>query len=399
MQIKNFIKTQYRNLLIRQHRKPLNYAPSNHACILPAAQYGSLGDEAMVISLAGLLLANGNVLSVIDYNLQDKWGVSYPNIFTNSSTLPGGIKEWDSFITFLSAQDVFYINGADVLDGKYSINDSLDRLKIATLASELGLAVVITGFSFNKMPPAAIVNYIKDMPTGIQFCCRDIHSYNRFIEFTGRKAEQVADLAFILEPDHDSHYVYLIKKWIELKRQEGHHIIALTPNVLFKKELFDQDVTYYTKILTKINEIYPCSFLLIPHDYRSKPSDLDCIKAIQVLCGNLDILLVDKLCSARELKAVASYLDLSVTGRMHFAIACLSSGVPVCGLSYQDKFDGVFEMLGQQNCLIDSQSIAETDIIFEKISNIVNNIHKFNRDIGKRLPSISSMSRKNLLAI
>lgn len=391
MQIKKFIKNCYTDNLVKRHRKPLNYVVGNRVCILPAARYGSLGDEAMVIALADLLKANGSNLSVIDYDDKDQWSGAYSNIFIEHTTLPGKISEWDAFLTFLSTQDVFYINGADVLDGKYSEKDSLDRLKYATYASAMGVKVVITGFSFNKTPPPGIINYIRRMPKEIKFCCRDIYSHARFIDLTGRKAEQVADLAFMLNPDHESHYVGLIKKWVTVKRQEGRLIFALTPNVLF-----NQDVVYYANILVKLNKMYPISFLLIPHDYRSKPSDLDCIKAIGELCGNLDILLVDKQCSARELKAVASSLDLSITGRMHFAIGCLSSGVPVCGISYQDKFDGVFEMVGQQDCLIDSQSIVDTELIIEKIEKIISNIGDHRRIISERLPSILPLAMKNL---
>jgi polysaccharide pyruvyl transferase WcaK-like protein len=363
---------------------------------LPAAPYGSLGDEAMVFALADLLKANNNLLSIINYDAQDQWDIACSDIFTEYGILPHSIRNWDTFLTFLNKQDVFYLNGADVLDGKYSEKGSLNRLKYATLANEMGLDVVITGFSFNKIPPLSVVNYIKSMPNNIQFCCRDTHSFSRFVDLTGRKAKQVADLAFLLHPDHESNYVGLIKNWIDTKKQNGRLIFALTPNVLFKKDILKQYAISYANILIKLNKIYPSSFLLIPHDYRNNPSDLDCIKAIGKLCENLDILLVDKLCSAKELKAIASHLDLSITGRMHFAIACLSSGVPVCGISYQDKFEGVFEMAGQQDCLIDSQSIADANLIVEKIKKIICNIENHRSNLRKCLPSIFSLAKKNL---
>lgn len=396
LSIKQILKNTIVNILVKKHRRQPESVCRYRSCILPAAEYGSVGDEAMVIALIDLLRANKNRISIIDYCPTDEWSAVCKNLIQDHHRLPRRIWEWDSFLRFLSEQDMFYINGADVLDGKYSVEDSLARLRYASLARELGIRVVITGFSFNKTPPPSIVNYFKKMPEGILFFCRDVYSLERFVKLTGRHAKQVADLAFLLEPDEQSHYIELIKSWISTKRRDGKFIFGLTPNVLFKKNSIDQEATHYANILIKLNKKYPSSFLLIPHDYRGTPSDLDFIRVIGEASKDLDLLLVDKLCSAKELKAIAPLLDLSITGRMHFAIACLSSGVPVCGISYQDKFEGVFTMLEMSEFLIESRQIANTEIVVEKITKMINTIVFQRRRICEKLPDICLMARNNL---
>lgn len=395
-QLKKYLKNKYLIFLIKKHRKQVEHKSCNRICILPAARYGSLGDEAMVIALAESLNKSKNVLSIINYDSKDQWGTIHCNLFSEQNTLPSSFFKFNSFLKFLSCHDVLFINGADVLDGKYSVNGSLNRLQYACLAFDLGLKVIFTGFSFNKNPPLSIISFINSMPEGIKFCCRDFHSHSRFVDMTQKKAELVADLAFLLDPDHRSSYVVLIKRWVELQRQEGRLIIGLTPNVLFNNGQSVLDVKKYADILYKINTLYQCSFLLIPHDYRGKPSDLDYVQAIGKLCGDLDILLVDKVCSARELKAIASFIDFSITGRMHFAIACLSSGIPVLGVSYQDKFEGLFEMFDQRNCLVDSQSMGDVTLLVEKTSNIVDSLDQHRNSICAKLSSIKTLANKNL---
>lgn len=397
MKLKKNIKKIYIYILIKKYLKKRGGSPCNRVCVLPAAHYGSLGDEAMVVALSGLLNDKGKIISIIDYDSGDLWSSSFKDLFSDHGTLPDNIREWNTFLAFLSKYDSLYINGADVLDGKYSEKDSLDRLSYASLASNMGLNVVITGFSFNKNPSTGIVNFIKGMPKDIMFCCRDIYSHSRFLELTGRKAEQVADLAFALKPDHESHYVTLVKHWIASKKQEGRLLIALAPNVLFKMEQSGQDAVRYANIMFKLHDTHQCSFLLIPHDYRNRPSDLDCIREVYKFCGKLDVLLVDKICSAQELKAIASSLDCAITGRMHFAIACLSSGVPVCGISYQDKFDGIFKMVNQEDCLVESSSFGDIDLLAYKINNIIYSLADRRQAIINKMAVIFSLVVKNIL--
>jgi polysaccharide pyruvyl transferase WcaK-like protein len=55
-------------------------------------------------------------------------------------------------------------------------------------------------------------------------------------------------------------------------------------------------------------------------------------------------------------KAVTGRLKLMISSRMHPLIFAASMGVPVVGLAYNDKFEGVFQLLERPNQLLDLQS-------------------------------------------
>ena len=57
-------------------------------------------------------------------------------------------------------------------------------------------------------------------------------------------------------------------------------------------------------------------------------------------------------------KAVAGRLTLMVSARMHPLIFAASMGVPVVGLSYNGKFEGVFRLLGLQDQLLELQNLS-----------------------------------------
>lgn len=62
--------------------------------------------------------------------------------------------------------------------------------------------------------------------------------------------------------------------------------------------------------------------------------------------------------SPGEYRAVCKKLDTLVGGRMHPTIFASSIGTPVVGLSYNHKFEGFFELLGQRESVLDVQSFV-----------------------------------------
>jgi polysaccharide pyruvyl transferase WcaK-like protein len=57
-------------------------------------------------------------------------------------------------------------------------------------------------------------------------------------------------------------------------------------------------------------------------------------------------------------KAVTGRLTLMISARMHPLIFAASMGVPVVGLAYNDKFEGVFRLLGRPGQLLDLESVS-----------------------------------------
>jgi polysaccharide pyruvyl transferase CsaB len=71
--------------------------------------------------------------------------------------------------------------------------------------------------------------------------------------------------------------------------------------------------------------------------------------------GKSGLLLIN---SPTEYRAACGGLDVLVGGRMHPTILAAAAGTPVIGLSYNPKFEGFFELLGQRGSVLDVQSFV-----------------------------------------
>ncbi len=66
--------------------------------------------------------------------------------------------------------------------------------------------------------------------------------------------------------------------------------------------------------------------------------------------------------TAGELKSVIGRLDWFCGARMHATIAALSSAVPVLGLAYSDKIEGVFEACGLTGAVADLRALTAAEV-------------------------------------
>jgi polysaccharide pyruvyl transferase WcaK-like protein len=64
-------------------------------------------------------------------------------------------------------------------------------------------------------------------------------------------------------------------------------------------------------------------------------------------------------------KGIASEVSLMIGGRMHPIILAASSGTPVVGLAYNQKFQGLFQMLGIGDQLMDVVDFVQGTKILE----------------------------------
>lgn len=68
-------------------------------------------------------------------------------------------------------------------------------------------------------------------------------------------------------------------------------------------------------------------------------------------------------------------LDAVVTGRMHLAIACLGQSVPAACISYQDKVEGLYQLLGLEGLAIDAQFVHSPDASTGLMVNLIEKRH------------------------
>jgi len=381
---------------------------ANTCVILPPAPPGSLGDQAVMQTLVNELCKKGTSrICVIAYNDFGEW--SFLSEVTKGPCLDklekmGGnfiLPFW--FLREITKFESFYVIGTDVLDGKYSERGSLQRLKLMEIAGKAGVDVKVVGFSFNETPEPSCVKALRDLPRGIILKSRDPLSKARIESRTHRQVILTADIAFLLEPNEDSETVSNIISWIKHEKKRGriilglninHHLTCLKPK-LSTDEILDKYFSVFYKKISQEN----ISVIGIPHDYRGKVNDVTLLSDFARKFPSeisRHILLMPSPDTPGEIKTVCKYLDIVFSGKMHLAIASLGVGTPVGCMTYQDKFEGLFEHFDLKDCLIGVDEAMSGNTMEQFLNRIIEKRAETRQQINNRLPYVKELARRNL---
>jgi polysaccharide pyruvyl transferase WcaK-like protein len=113
------------------------------------------------------------------------------------------------------------------------------------------------------------------------------------------------------------------------------------------------------EIISYFTSKHECKIMLVPHvsgDISNKESDMAACNQIYnqtSLRLQSYIYSLEEEYDHHELKSLIGRCNFFIGSRMHACIAALSQGVPAIGLSYSQKFIGVFEAIGTPELVID----------------------------------------------
>lgn len=372
----------------------------------PVEVVGSKGDEAMITALIEKIRAENNYRKV--------------SIFCNLSDLPSSLKPYGiglespwsspwslkSVMSVVSKYDTIILIGADMLDGYYSLLGAARYWVVANLAARMGKTVVITGFSFNASPPRLLKTFMSPLSSAIQICLRDPVSSERFNRFVGipDRAQLVADMAFSLEPRDQAEPVNSLSQWCQQKKNEGCMLVGLNIHPMLFKHVRAEDmeslVRSSVQAISTAVKLRPVAMVLIPHDYRPFPKgDIETLSRIYhalPACAQRRCHLVEEDLHAAELKSLAGRLDLVITGRMHLAIASLGMGTPIAGITYQDKFHGLFQHFGlSDEYLATPLQLFSEQFFTNWLLMVIDAQAKLKQRVNQHLDEVKSLSRRN----
>jgi len=358
-------------------------------CVLPAAGPGSLGDEAMLLGMKDAFDERGVDMYPIGFYEDHSW----PFLNDKIGVLPQDFAGWRIFIPKLLPFNKLYINGADVIDGGYGIKTVESRLILAYIASKLGLEVIITGFSFSAKAPKVLSKLYSVLGKDVKFCVRDPFSATRFSKLTGKQAQLVADLAFMMPPKKGNYRNLHVFEWCKKNQQEGGEILGVNicahtiseDRKSITPENIESFLLVYERALDRfLSDNENVSLVFIPHDLRGLFSDLNLAlilkgKLISKFGINrLNVLEVES--SADEIKKIVSEMDYVFSGRMHLAIASIGVSTPVACVTYQGKFEGLYDLVGLNKLLL----IQAPDFNAESLYDVINDL-KENKTIYKNI--------------
>jgi polysaccharide pyruvyl transferase WcaK-like protein len=369
--------------------------------ILPPAPRGSLGDEAMLsAALCHFKEMGVRKIGIVAYREHTTWG--YLESFFESINMKdffayGSWKARFRFITKLLGYNEFYCFGADMMDGFYDEHLSLRMIELAHLASRMGLKSTIVGFSFNEEPKSSCIEALRGLPSSVRLNARDPISHQRLELYLDRTVTLTADAAFLLQPKHQSELVSDLKLWIDAEKKCGQILVGINANSIpfkeDKKKAKKEDIVeiYQRTLLRLYGKKKNISFVLIPHDNRGDYNDFLLAKEIrEALPETLQehCRIVGEGCSAAEIKAVCSDLDIVFSGRMHLTIASLGD--------YQGKVEGLYEHFNLANMIVDPKLMESNEEFVENyLLPAIENRVALRDQVNKKLDSIRDLAVNN----
>lgn len=329
--------------MARGPRLPVPSRRVRRALILPPADAGSLGDEAMLVALVDQLSADGWRPTIASYGPQAPWS-RHPSLGLRADVdhvrTAGAAGRLRLGRALLGATRVDCL-GADVLDGHYQVSSATRRLLVVHVAARLGKQCALHSLSLDHDPPVAVRRRFRRLPASVEIRVRDPRSAQRIEAITGRPANLVADLGFLLESEASS-ATDAIDQWIGEQHERGRLVVGVNVDAVLGRR--DDDpragdvVPFFAAGLASAAARDDLAFVFIPHDYRrdgATPSDEQLGEGLQRALQHrtgASLAARSRLpaaeLTAKEARLVAGRLDALVTGRTHLAIAGLSQGVP-----------------------------------------------------------------------
>jgi len=372
------------------------------------ALLGSKGDEAMLTAIVetlrraqpgiriGLLTGTAGLpdsLAAFGVTAEPGWaGVAKLGPLVETT------QRYDSTITI----------GADVLDGGYAPITALRLWLLADLVARSGRQSIIAGFSFNSRASRFLLPALRFLDRRIQPMVRDQLSIARFKRRYPGTVNAVADVAFLMTPRPGNATYVAAGAWVSAQRSAGHVVLGLnlcpllvgSDNVDLQTRLTNSAI----RALEQVIEKHGVSVMLISHDYRGPGVGDDIMMrtietAVAVRYPDR-VLFPSEHQHAAELRALASLTDVIITGRMHLAIGALAEGVPIGGVFYQDKFQGLFDLFDLPMSLLLSPAEASDPERFEHwIATVVASHAEWRGRIASRLPDVQALARLNLATL
>lgn len=384
--------------------------PHRRALVLPAAGPGSLGDEAMLMASGQVMRAHGiDQLTILSYGKDEAWSPvgEFDDVISIGHRYSSAF--WQScqqVLEALASVTHLLIQGADVMDGYYSPYESFRRATYARMAVAAGIRTTIGGFSFNDHPHPRSVRILDALPTSVRLVARDPISRQRLSARLGRPVHAGADMAFLLEPAADGPEIGRHRAWIDGERAQGRRVLGVNANYLVAPGQGARDpgadlaAAYAAGLSPLLTADSPASFLLIPHDHRAmagRYTDLDLLEALAARLPDTaspHVRLVRERLDAAEVKNLAGRIDAVVSGRMHLVIAALGQGVPAAGVTYQGKFEGLYELFE-----LDGLCLPPSDLLGGKLTEfalgLLNGQARHRETIMAHLPRVRELAWVN----
>lgn len=277
---------------------------------------------------------------------------------------------------------ILIIVGADTLDGAYGSVEPIFKLATAWNFQRSSVQTRLINLSWNGQKINYALKLILDRAnsSGAKFFARDGVSLSR-LQILGVNPVLTADLVFNLQPKTNVYLQNDFKIWKSINSS----IVGIGFG-----EPLDKEVNYFEKMVGVCRSLLSESYSILLSPSGSSESDIELNQKLFRVLNSEDVFLYQDFSSNFEFIEVISTAKFGISNRMHFIIHALLVNVPVIGVEYQGKFEGLYRILEMSHFNI--QSISEVD---SAANLMARELHLCKGKVIKALPKLTELSRNN----
>lgn len=340
----------------------------------------NLGDKGIISSMCQEFISNNSHISIGIISSSRFFADKFPD---NVRILPKGLMNVVSLIRFAATSDMLVCGGG----GLFQDDDS--RVKMPYWGLKLAVFRVfcrrITGYSigagplkyplsqrFAKLAFACMQNISVRDSNALQ-CCK--HLADKAIDLlpdpalvlkavpraTARnflKENNIPPERLLLGVTVRRWFHHVEGAWIPHKYAKKYHLRTI-PNSTEYSEM----IALLAKTLDRVIDKTRCQIVFLPtYNTSHEADDLTCQAIMESMehSSEASLLYIE---DPALYKGVTRELDGMFASRMHPLIFAASEGTPVMGMSYNQKFDGFFNLIGAGENLIDINGFVKNKTV------------------------------------
>jgi polysaccharide pyruvyl transferase WcaK-like protein len=287
--------------------------------------------------------------------------------------------------------------GADVLDGFYSLEQLRTFVLLARIAKAHHREVTVLGFSHNGNEDPEVTNCLKELSVYARLNVRDEVSLERMRKLGIPNLHLTADMAFLFD---EKDYPLTPQTEKAVHRLKNKKMVAV--NVTFTKGNEANDTRLMDSLADALMPVCAThTILLIPHDLRDGHEVIGDLLGLGLLRERLKahgfiVEFADWISTAIEAKSLLKPCEFVVTNRMHLAIAAITLGKVPISLSYQGKFEGLYDLAGLSRDLIVQRAAPDAEALKSAVVRVMTERVLLSAALSARMPELARLAGENM---
>lgn len=146
---------------------------------------------------------------------------------------------------------------------------------------------------------------------------------------------------------------------------------SLTWHFYYKETPQDNIDTYYINIVKHIESKYPnCQIVMLPQTFMNPSwgNDVDYFRELQKKYPSNHVTVIDDIYGSDVQQAIIKGAEMVIGARYHSVVFAINQARPFCALSYEHKIEGLLQLLGRTDRMIDIKDIFSNKSVLDEVT-------------------------------